>query len=298
MNRDITYLLDRNVVIDIRNFLDHHNARQIAGPKKIDVKSNFVSPMLSSIEGRFMRVQAAQDMREAILDESKLLARFFQKARTDAEFFTEEAESFADSFAVENSRKHNEITDLTRELKTILRRTYSLPDCFKVVEDILMLARRASVTVSHPLVVAAISTLFGNEAAHGVIKPRKGSNSDEEEKLLHNAVADFRLLSYFNIIRSFHNGGKRVRLLTRDAALNRFVNSIKLVGVSENFVPRDQEFRSTSTLTLSRELLPKIKTDRQWDRFCNSYHLHYLQQDKAPPFARSGLHLTFGTTLK
>ena len=68
------YILDKNIVEDIRKSLVDHPSVELA--RSVDIKGNSVSPILSIAEGRVRRPQGKDEMHNSLLNDIRLVESF------------------------------------------------------------------------------------------------------------------------------------------------------------------------------------------------------------------------------
>jgi len=92
-------LIDRNIVSDIRKYNAGKRNHSFELAKSVDKKKNFISPLMSIIEGRFRNPQSYTKMYDTLVDESAEISMFYKHARTDSEFLNSNSIQMISAFS-------------------------------------------------------------------------------------------------------------------------------------------------------------------------------------------------------
>ncbi|MDC8757478.1 hypothetical protein [Janthinobacterium fluminis] len=251
------YILDKNIVEDIRKSLVDHPSVELA--RSVDIKGNSVSPILSIAEGRVRRPQGKDEMHNSLLNDTRLVESFYKNARTDTEFLKHFGMEMIETFGVHWEEKASILMPIVKELQVLLARTYSLTDAKDIFMKIDSLRQRHRLNRRHPLVACAVACLYGNLSARKVLKP--AHNPEEGDS--YNAVADIRMLMETAYIRQMVREIfplAEVNLLSSDKGLNEFAReSMITADASTPFYDlnvRIVDFKATIT----DELFPFLKS--------------------------------------
>ncbi|MCE4554258.1 hypothetical protein [Pelomonas cellulosilytica] len=252
------YLLDKNIVEDIKKSLKGVPTSGVALARAIDRKGNIASPLLSIMEGSSQRGQTGAELHDQLMVESQAVGMFYHHARTDAEYLQEMGTSAAAAFAPHMREKSSALVPLAMELQRLLPQQRNYLDARSELPKIDALAVEHGVPLAHPLVTAAVACLYGNVAARGVLKPAVNPTSEGA----YNAVADFRLMMETAYIRNMWNerGSRQsVRLHSADKHLNTLSRLLEIkvqtAFSSEEAAREIVSFEST----MKKELLPSLR---------------------------------------
>lgn len=259
------YLLDKNVVEDIRQSLRGIASPGIALARKVDRKGSTVSPILAIVEGSLRKPQAANEIHSSLLGDAQAVGMFYRHARTDAKALRDMDVEMITTFGSHWSEKTATLLPLGNALQALLARTYSVADAKDVLTKIDSLCREHSVKRVHPLVVCAIACLYGHKDARKVLKPAQNPTEGDS----YNAVADIRmLLETAHIRRMWQQQSPReaVYLLSSDKSLNEFSRIIAL-RTDASILLHDQNLEIVNfKATISDALFPWLmKSQKEMD---------------------------------
>ncbi len=141
------FLLDRNILSIIKDSINNkpqkttEKINMLGFLKKIDRRTNFVSPILSIIEGQTGKRESKNEITQTILKESDFISSFFKFARVDTSFL-QEHHNYMSSVFSENTEENWDNYDcfLTEVNKLLYQRPKKIliP---KVKNEILVLSR-------------------------------------------------------------------------------------------------------------------------------------------------------------
>jgi hypothetical protein len=224
------HLLDRNAVALIKD----SNAGKIQTDKKkidflrrlrqLDSERDYVSPLLSIMEGEHSRKDTAEEKVACQRKESGAVRRFFKLANTDSDFLDANGNVLGQVFT-----EYREGGWIARE--AFLRAAAPLISSAvkknerKTIEDqLIAMALEAGLTQLDPLLVICLACLYGSEDARKLIKP---SNLNT-----YNVLSDLHVLSRVALVQSVagdHGAALRVRVVSRDSGLMGVLSHIELV---------------------------------------------------------------------
>lgn len=260
------YLLDKNVVEDIRGSLKGICLPGIHFARQIDHKRSIVSPLLAIVEGSLRRPQVSSEIYDNLVRDTQMVAMFYRQARTDAKALQQLGAEMIVTFGAHAREKIVRLMPLARELQTLLSRTFSLVDARTTLRDIDSLARTYSVELSHPLVTCAVACLYGHTGARKVLKPAIVPSEGDS----YNALADVRMLMETAYIRRMWQQNRpweKVFLHTGDKNLNDFAKILSVVAEGSILLKDlNQEF-VTFKSTITEALFPDLRRDpKEMDR--------------------------------
>lgn len=259
------YFLDRNAISVVKDNVAGRLVpiERLARLRSIDIRRNFVSPLLSIIEGQSGIKETQEQLRATLKKESAALSVFFKKARTDSEHLGENEDQFVEAFSGEVEKKFNDYLDLVKLAHGLLVEPKN--NRRPIQDALLQFAKERGISPGHPVVVCCLATLYGNKNARKVLKPKLNSTDDELDRRAYNAVSDLLVLSRIQNIYAIQRPSDRkntqIKLLTFDDGLNGFLKAISVVGSTL----KDSE-TTASEVIYDRSLFPDL-TDDEYVRF-------------------------------
>lgn len=253
------YLLDKNVVEDIKQSLKGVPNSGAAFARAIDRKGNTISPLLSILEGSMQRAQSGAEFHDQLMVDTQAVSMFYRSAKTDSKYLRTHGATTVAALAPHMREKTGPLIPLTTKLQALLAHSRKWEDARDVLKQIDELATEHSVNLSHPLLTCAVSCLYGNRAARRVLKPAVNPTPEGA----YNAVSDIRLAMEAAYIHKMWNEiGLRqiVRLYTSDKELNAFARILD-IQVSTTFPLGEVDHEIVRfTSTMSKNLLPILQT--------------------------------------
>jgi len=251
-------LIDRNIVSDIRK----HNAGQrnhnFELAQSVDKKKNFISPLMSIIEGRFRNPQSYTKMHDTLVDESAEISKFYKHARTDSEFLKSNSIQMISVFSEQSAADVAKYAPFVKFLQEKLADPVAEEKSLIVQKEILEYAIDNFYCPGHPVTICGLSCLHGNSAAHRVLKPKVYS-SDEIESAAYNSLLDILITNQLAYIGSFQNKADNVIFLTRDIGLKNFLSQFRVAVKKRNFDRSADQEVVAYTAPLNIDLFPNLK---------------------------------------
>lgn len=250
------YLLDKNVVEDIKKSIQGISGPGAAFARAIDRKANTASALLAILEGGQQRPQSDQEFHNQLKLDSQAVSRFYKLARTDFEYLQEHGARFAEIFAQHMEAKSSALLPLTMKLQALVVLSPSLISARSILKEIDALASEHLVELSHPLVTCAVSCMYGYRPARKVLKPAVNPTPEGA----YNAIADIRLIMESAFIRSmWKDPHQNVYLYSQDKNLNAFDRTLQLrAKISPELAePGIESVRFTSKIR--NELMPDLE---------------------------------------
>lgn len=253
------YLLDKNIVEDIKKSMNGISTPGVALARAIDRKGNIASPLLSIMEGSAQRGQTAAELHDQLMIESQAVGMFYHHARTDSEHLQKLSATAVVAFGPHMREKSSALVPLARELQRLLPQQRTYLDARKLLlPTIDALAAEHGVPLAHPLVTAAVACLYGSAAARGVLKPAINPTSEGA----YNAVVDFRLMmetAYLRNMWKANGSNQSVRLHSGDKHLNA-LSKLLDIRVQTTFASEEMGREIVSfNSTMKIELLPSLR---------------------------------------
>lgn len=253
------YLLDKNVVEDIKQSLKGVRTEGAAVARVIDRKGNIASPLLSILEGSVRRAQSGPEMHDQLMADTQAVGLFYRLAKTDSKYLRTFDAMTVMALAPHMREKADALVPLAMKLQALVVQQRRWDDAREVQLKIDALANEYEVNLSHPLITCAVACLYGSRPARGVLKPTV-SPTDQGA---YNAIADIRLIMETAYIRRMWNeNGNResVQLLSSDKNLNTFSKLLQL-RVDMSLVTSEAGPAIVAfSATMSQNLLPNLRT--------------------------------------
>ncbi|MYN10495.1 hypothetical protein [Pseudoduganella aquatica] len=256
------FLIDRNIVSDIRKYNKGGRDHDFKLALSIDKSTNFVSPLMSIIEGSLKQPQSMTNMHDALSDETNEIGKFYKQAKTDALFLQKNSFQMIEAFSEKTKDDVAQYAPLVKFLQRKLADPVPHEQAKKVRTEILDFVVDNFYYPGHPIVVCGLACLHGNIGAQKVLKPN-ASPPDGVEKHAYNALLDLLLISQLAYIRSQHRNSQNVRFLTRDKGLQDFLSQMK-VSVKKKIVDHRADVETVSyDCTYHINLFPNILNDNK-----------------------------------
>lgn len=233
-------LLDRNAVDAVKRcvsgvHLEDGKRQQL---KKLDRYRNFISPILSAIEGQSGRRETEEEIKATLTKEARAVGRFFSRARTDSEYFLSEdnANNFSSVFGNHIEHSWGNYISFLKSVFPLLFQPVSRSRLISVEGELFDLAHRNNVQYSHPVFIVSLATLYGHRGAQRVLKAKSAYDTEEElDRAAYNAVSDLIVISRMGNIKAAipndNKGFDTVRLFTFDKGLLSVINEMTIDSV-------------------------------------------------------------------
>lgn len=257
------YMIDRNIVSKISSNFKNCSSEDKNFIKSLDTKGSTISLLLANIEGR---LGVPQDMGQAsfgMFAEGENIKGFFKKAHVDTDFF--EAFNTIASWGITSHQRDSFLRNskVVAYLQDTLHQPRSLDQAKWIREDIFNFASNQGIEIGHPIVLCGLATLYGNENARGVLKPKEPKepkeNDPKRDARIYNALADLMVIVN---LAELKDGSRRagvkmqIHFATIDKPLRGFVREFGLLGVERSRLALVND--STITLGFNMALFPKL----------------------------------------
>jgi hypothetical protein len=223
------YLLDRNDVSLIKDSVAGDKSFDIGKQeflkylRGIDNPEDYVSPILSIMEGEHGREDTPIEKENCLSKEVNAVRAFFGFAKTDSIFLSEASQIFCAVFT-----QYREGGWISREFYlenavSFIKNIVSKADRKSIEEKLLSLSEKAKLSPFDPVVVLCLACLYGSNPARRLIKPNKLNS--------YNTLSDLHTISRVAMIRAVAQGCNsplRVRLVTRDQGLNDVLEQVRI----------------------------------------------------------------------
>lgn len=222
------YLLDRNIVIDIKKYNGGSSVKNISIAKEIDKRKHTVSPILSILEGKRGAFQSSIQMNDLIQEESTALERFFKLAKVDS-YLLNNKEEAALLFSKFIEEKVSDKITFIMVCQELLKNLVGKEKVKSYLEEVLNLAKKYHVSVGESYLLCAIAIVYGNQDAYKVLI--KAEKDKTPEQNAYNAALDLRKIVDINLIFQSCKDGhcqETIRFLTRDKSLLNFMKFTRM----------------------------------------------------------------------
>jgi len=232
------FLVDRNVLSIIKNSNsgkpteDKEKFMMLRKLRKIDMHNNFITPLVSIIEGQIGKIESDQETRETAKREANAMKTFFKNAHTDADLILSDLEGFVS--AVNNIKYHHDnYYYFIKEVNKLLFQPVSKNKSDHIKKKILILAEKSNIQFINPVVICSLSVLYGCEISRKVLKPKPRKDNS------HNSFCDIRILTIITDIIFINNNNStskyfNFKFLTLDKPLNKFLSLTKIINIKNN----------------------------------------------------------------
>lgn len=253
--------VDRNIVAMMQYYNEYKEvlpgySRQYAKIRKYDRNHNLISLLLSSAEGTRRGIQTAAEMKETIVEDSKIVKDFTKEAKSDgdilAKIAVEDTAIFAESFL---TTYMDYVSWASSHIKVPLK----VKDTITTKDLLINKAIQDRISPTHPVVLSCLAVLYGNQNARDMIRG-DGTWANRSD---YNAVSDIMILSRLCLIKALDSesyGGNKIKpiFITRDEGLTEFLDSFIVISARTE---RNEVLRSATTfatLIPKRKLFPKL----------------------------------------
>lgn len=213
------YLLDRNIVIDIKKYNGGSSVKNISIAREIDKRKHTVSPILSILEGKIGKFQSSIQMHDLIQEESAVLGNFFKLAKVDTHLLNYKEET-ALLFSKFIEEKVSDKIPFIMACQELLKNLVGKEKVKLYLEKVLNLASEYQISLGEPYLLCAIAIVYGNQDAYKVLVKTEKDKSPEQNA--YNAALDLRKIVDINLISQSckeNQYQEAIRFLTRDKSL-------------------------------------------------------------------------------
>lgn len=274
MSKSTFYLLDSSAIISIShinsgatNLTDDMKDRQ-QKLLSIDKKGNFISGMLAVMEGQASQEETPEQKKATVTKIGNTLDTFFKNAETDANALQATSENLSQLSLGTHERSY---TDAAKFRDTVFFDLVQLPkkkDIAAFEDKLIRIARENDLQPSHPIVLCAISALYGKDETRNVLKVSKEKDKGNSYNALSDVYAVSRIPMLSNLIYSeFPNYD--IEFITFDKGLEFFYESLVPTSVIE--INRRDRSDVAITVSVSRDLFPGI-TDKHFNVLAKKIH--------------------------
>jgi hypothetical protein len=260
-------LLDRNAVSAIKRctaglYVENERRLQLA---RLDKAKNFISPILSIIEGQSGLKESEQEIRITLNVEAAAVGRYFKRARTDMNILLSDGHSqeFIKAFGGSVELSWDQYIDFVKEVHPLLFQSIAPRYRVDTENQLFQLAIKHAVQIAHPVFFVSLAVLYGHKGARDVLKPKPRYDSPElEAKAAYNAVSDLIIFSRIgNIHATFSQNEKRfgyVRFFSFDKGLMSVYRAITQKETSIDWAGSHSHSTTSVRLSYSQALFPDL----------------------------------------
>lgn len=236
------YLLDRSVVSAVENRPIYTVGARIKPgdsrpasidpgllvARRIDLPSNFVSPLLSIIEGNQRRIPTREEVLELVRRETTAIKNFFKRARHDSDYLKENIIDVVMIALGETAREMDTYRAATKDLRHLLANPNGEDRARRLRDQIFELAADHGISETNPLILCGIASVYGNIHARLVLKPSEIDNKEDD----YNVIMDLsKIKLMLNMSDPTDASHPQFRLATADKGLNIFSHAFRATRV-------------------------------------------------------------------
>lgn len=253
------YLLDRNVVSIIKDAIsgvqpsDPKKMRMLNKLTEIDTSTSAISCILSLIEGQKGRDESYDEKVACLQKETAAIKSFFRFAATDSNTLQSRKTDFASTFTEYREEDWGVHDAFLLEACPLLRDKAPEAKRDSIKKAIIQSARTKGIYVGHITVVMCLSCLYGSDAARGILKPHKVTDS------AFNVLNDVFSLSRISLIKAIAQAqgmvGLGIEFLTLDESLSVFLFGIQVrkASLTSSSLSQTVEYGDSLFPLLSKE---------------------------------------------
>lgn len=225
------HLLDRNAVSLIKESnagkaqTDRKKIAFLQRLRRLDRQQDYVSPLLSIMEGERGQEDTAEEKAACQRKESEAIRRFFKAAHTDSDLLDACSDVTGRVFSGHRESGWDAREAFLSDAASLIADPVRKDQRQRVESHLVALAAKTELSPNDPLVVLCLACLHGSEDARSVIKPRKLD--------AYNVLSDLHVLSRVGAVRAVaqqYPARLRVRFVSMDKGLVGVLAQIGLVS--------------------------------------------------------------------
>ena len=258
-------LLDRNIVSDIRKYLETGACANIALAKSQDRPYNVISTLSSTLEGSRGNIQTLSQFDETTEAETKLISLFYKHAGVDSRYLKANTLDAYTSL-YEDIRKRLELFSPLISLTQTefeLQNTPNKEKARKLEDKLVEFANANKIPLTGIPGIGLISAIYGNPHSRKILKPQTSALSDKDKSdAAYNTLYDLEIAKRIIMLKATTLRGTRtnIKFVTRDEGLKKFIDCVSesRSHASENMIG---DVKVNFELTISDQLFPTLRTD-------------------------------------
>jgi hypothetical protein len=192
--------------------------------RRLDRPKDYISPLLSIIEGELGREDSAAEKSACQRKESEAIRNFYKWATTDSDYLDQSSKMIGDVFTEYREGGWPAREKYLQEASHLIAKGVKKDKRKAIEEQLIALSLRVGLKPSDPLVVLFMACLHGSEEARKVIKPNA--------LCVYNVLNDLHVLSRMGSIQSSANSNRallRIRFVSMDEGLVGVLSKIEIV---------------------------------------------------------------------
>lgn len=263
------YILDRNVIGTINSILKNKSSaipdirERIKRLKSIDKKKNFVATLLSSIEGAHSFNETVDDKKQTIIEESKIVKKYFKFAQNDSEVNMKLINNLYGVNLGIHEDKFINYFSFYKNISPILSQSISKTKYEEIKNLIIDTALQYTISPLHPLVLCSLAILYGNHAALRVLNYKLNPTDNH----IYNALSDILTISRIPSMTIGLKTGRfkdcKIKFVTFDQHLKKIYDAF----TSENsnvYTYSPQSVAVHIDITLASSLFPTLSREESY----------------------------------
>lgn len=262
---DKIFFLDRNALSDIKRNVSGGNVPidRLKKLRSIDKIGHTISLMLAFREGQNKKIENKSEIEESILKDAQYIDEFYNNAKTDANYFLDNIVLTSETFSGLKGKEHgwDNYIEFLKHVQQKLYQPIARNKRYEMAKSICKKASELTISRGHPIIICAISVLYGNLNSKKVLKAKPSLTGVEADKHAYNVLNDLIIISRLAGLKAHVGSNSILKLVTFDKPLDKL---LKLLTVGK--IKRTDYIDSTSietTVTYSFELFTEAKEEEQ-----------------------------------
>lgn len=253
------FLLDRNIVALIKEVAAGKETNDVKKQhclrtlREIDIPTNYISPLLSIIEGEHGREDSADEKSNCQKKESDVLRQFFKSANLDSEYLDASRRIVGSVFTTYREEHWSAREEFFNKAAPLVAQKAPIGERQAIEQKLIRKAAAADLASDDVLLVLFLACLHGSDDARKVIKPTKPD--------AYNVLNDLHVIPRIGLIKALvrQTGIQmNVRFVTLDEGLEQVLSNIRIV---------ESNLSNTEELGMQVRYLPGLFPELENDAF-------------------------------
>ena len=262
---DKIFFLDRNALSDIKRNVSGSKVaiERLKKLRSIDKVGHTISLMLALREGQNRKIENSNEIEESILKDAQYIDIFYNRAKTDANYFLDNVELTSETFSGPKGKEHDwkNYIEFLKHAQDKLYQPIARNKRYEMAISLCKKADELNISRGHPTIICAISALYGNLNSKKVLKAKPSLTGIEADKHAYNVLNDLIIISRICGLQTHTGSNSMLKLVTFDKPLEQLFKLLKVEKIK-----RIDNVDSTSietTVTYSFELFTEAKEEEQ-----------------------------------
>jgi hypothetical protein len=254
------YLLDRNVVALIKDVVadkeptDERKQRYVQLLREIDTSTNYISPLLSIIEGEIGQEDSAEQKAVCQEKESEALRQFFSAANIDSDLLDASRDVVANCFTIYREGQWGARNMFLQQAAPLIDKKVRADKRPAIERKLICAATSAGLSADDVLLILCLACLYGSGDARKVIKPHKPG--------VYNVLSDLHVISHIGRIKAVAKQAGitiPVKFITMDQGLQGVLSNVRIM---------EADLHNTHEVQMKIRYLPELFPDLDHARYC------------------------------